>query len=176
MRFLPGQDWGVVMFGNSDDAFYVLQILFHQLMDDVLKVPQEERIDWPAYWRKCHTDEEEEEEGDPELLPPESPAPLPVPLHKLAGGYFNAGYRTLVLTHNDGRLEADCTDRCMPFTLRFNHLCENKFAAEYKDLLDRSRRKLKTEFEICEDGVVQGMGIALCDGMKDELIWFQKRR
>lgn len=53
IRFLPGHNWAVVVFGNSDDAFFVHEILLHRLMDDVLKVPQEERTDWPAYWRKC---------------------------------------------------------------------------------------------------------------------------
>lgn len=177
MRYLPGQNWGVVVFGNSDDAFYVQQILVHQLMDEVLKVPEKDRTDWPAYWRKCEADQEEtEKEKGPDLLLPESPEPLSIPLGKLAGEYFNAGYRTLVLTHDEGRLEADCTDRCMPFKLRFQHLSGNRFVVEYEDLLDSSRRKLSAEFVIDEDGRAQSFGIPLCDVMEGELIWFQRRK
>lgn len=175
MRFLPGHDWGVVVFGNSDDAFFVHQILLHQLMDDVLKVPQDERIDWPAYWRKCQTDENnEEEKEDAELLPSESPEPLAVPLEELAGTYFNAGYRDLVLMLKEGRLEADCTDRGMPFILKFDHLSGSVFVAEKIYVLGRSRRKLKTEFEMTEDGTVQRLGIPLCGEMEVEPIWFDK--
>lgn len=173
MRYLPGKNWGIVMFGNSNDAFYVLQILFHELMDDLLKTPQEERTDWSAYWRKCQMDEKEEE-VDPKLLPPQSPEQLSVPLELLAGNYFNAGYRTLVLAHYQGRLESDCSDRCMPFKLKFEHLSGNEFAVGYKILLDNSTRKLKAEFDL-EDGMVRGLGIALCDEMKDDLIWFKKQ-
>lgn len=61
MRFLPEHDCGVVVFGNASNAFFVHQILFHQLMDEILNVQQEERTDWLAYWRKCYQDEEKEE-------------------------------------------------------------------------------------------------------------------
>ena len=175
MRFLPDQDWGIVMFGNSNNAFYVLQILFHQLMDEVLNIPETERTDWPGYWRKCLVDgEKEEAEDDSQPGPPGSPETLPVTLEGLAGEYFNAGYRTLLLCQNEDKLEADCTDRGMPFKLKFDHLSGNQFAVEYYDLLDRSTRKRKAEFDVTEDGVVQSLGISLCDEMKDELIWFQK--
>lgn len=177
MRFLPGHDWGVVAFGNSDDAFFVHQILLHQLMDDVLHVPQATRTDWPKYWRKCHADEEnDDEKEDAELLPPETQEPLPLPLKELVGTYFNAGYRDLVLTAKGGRLEADCTDRGMPFILEFDHLSGSAFVAEQKDLLNRSRRKLKASFEMAEDGTVQRLGVPLCDEMEGEPIWFDKTK
>ncbi|XPS75620.1 hypothetical protein M3J09_007695 [Ascochyta lentis] len=174
MRYLPGQDWGVVIFGNSDDAFYVSQILFHQLVDDVLKVPQEERTDWPTCWRKYQLEEETDEDSQ-DLVPPESPEPLPVPLEILSGTYFNAGYCALVLARNEGELKADCTDRGMPFNLTFSHLSGKGFVVEYEDVLDKSIRKLKAEFKIDEDGTIQGLGIPLCERMKDEMIWFSRR-
>ncbi|KAJ4352604.1 hypothetical protein N0V95_004109 [Ascochyta clinopodiicola] len=174
MRYLPGQNWGVVMFGNSDDAFYVLQILLHQLVDEVLEIPHEECTDWPAYWRQYQLDEETEEETQ-ELLPPESPKPLPVPLKSLAGTYSNAGYHELVLTHDKGVLEADCSDRGMPFMLRFDHFSGKDFVVKGEDLLDKSIRRIKAEFAIDGDGKVQGLGISLCRTIKDELIWFTRR-
>ncbi len=60
MRYMAGLNWGIVMFVNAKKAFYILQILFHELMDDVLTVPQEDRTDWTAHWRKCYEDGEEE--------------------------------------------------------------------------------------------------------------------
>lgn len=174
MRYLPEYDWGIVIFGNATNAFFVHQILSHQLMDEVIHVPQEERTDWSAYWRKCYQDEEKEDtKEDPELLPPNSREPLSVPLEELAGEYFNAGYRTMVLVHNKGRLEADCTDRCTPFELRFDHLSGNRFVVEFHDVLIKGKRKMKAEFNI-EDGAVQSFGVPLCDEMGDELIWFHK--
>ncbi|KAF2997934.1 hypothetical protein E8E13_005382 [Curvularia kusanoi] len=175
MRYLPGKDWGVVMFGNSYDAFYVEQILFHQLMDKLLAVPQEGHTDWPSYWRKCYEDDEEEQDLDLELLPPETPEPLPVSLEKLAGEYFHPGYRYLKLELKEGCLEADCTDRCMPFTLKFSHLSASRFVAEHQDVLFKNKQKLKAEFNMSNDGNVNSLGIALCAEMEGELIWFQKR-
>jgi hypothetical protein len=177
MRFLPGHDWGVVVFGNSDDAFYVHQILLHQLVDDVLKVPQDERTDWPIYWRKCRADEDRDDEREePELLPSKSREPLAVPLEELAGTYFNAGYRNLVLTVQEGRLEADCTDRGMPFILKFDHLSGTAFVADQKYLFGMNRRKIKAEFGMDEDGTVQRLGIPLCGEMEGEPIWFDRTK
>ncbi|KAF1364492.1 beta-lactamase/transpeptidase-like protein [Lizonia empirigonia] len=170
MRYVPGHNWGVVMFGNSDDAFYVLQILFHQLMDELLEVPQATRTDWPMYWKKCEVDEEEEEEKEnPELLPPESSEPLPLPFDRFAGEYAHASYQTLTLAYKEGTLEADCTDKGMPFRLRFGHLSGNRFVVERENTLDKSTQKCQAEFDI-DDGSIKGLGIPLCDGMKDELI------
>lgn len=97
-----------------------------------------------------------------------------MPLEELAGTYFNAGYRDLVLMLKEGRLEADCTDRGMPFILKFDHLSGSVFVAEKIYVLGRSRRKLKTEFEMTEDGTVQRLGIPLCGEMEVEPIWFDK--
>ena len=164
------------MFGNSYDAFYVEQILFHHLMDEVLEPPFEGRTYWPGYWRECYADEEKEEDIDSELLPPDSPEPLPVTLEKLTGEYFHSGYRTLVLELKDGHLEADCTERCMPFTLKFSHLSGSSFVVEHQDVLFKSKQKLKAEFDVRDAGEVRSLGIALCAEMKGELIWFGKCR
>lgn len=175
MRYLPKQNWGLVVFGNATNAFFVHQILFHQLVDELLKVPEEERTDWGAYWRTCIQDDEKEEAEHTELLPTDTPEPLPTPTAEIAGVYYSAGYRTIVLAHNGEELEADCTDRGMPFELTFRHLTGTRFMVEYKDVLVKSTRRMKAEFRI-KDGTVQGFGIQLCDGMKDELIWFEKSR
>ncbi|KAL1594003.1 hypothetical protein SLS59_009032 [Nothophoma quercina] len=112
MRYLPDQDWGVVMFGNADDAYSVAQILFHQLVDGVIEVPEEDQTDWAAYWRKCWKDDKEERhKDDPDLLLSESLEATYVPLEELASGYVHAGYGTLSLMFTDGKLEADCSDR-----------------------------------------------------------------
>lgn len=176
MRYLPNHNWGVVLFGNSYDSYYVNQILFHQLMDDVLKTPKEEATDWPAYWRKCYDDDEKEEEQDPGLSPPESPESLPVTIERLAGEYYNAGYRTLRLEMKEGQLESDCTDRCMPFHLTFEHLTAKKFVAVHQDVLFRNKRKMNAEFDISEDGTIHSLGIPLCIEMEDTLIKFEKRK
>lgn len=175
MRYLPGQDWGIVIFGNSNNAFYVLQILFHTLLDEVTRTPQEERTDWPEYWRRYQMDEEKEEErGNSELLPPDLPVSLPVHLTTLVGEYTNIGYRTLVLVYNEGRLEANCSDRCTPFKLVFTHFSGNQFIVKYEDLISMSTSTLKAEFDIDENGLTKGLGIPLCENMENDPIWFRK--
>jgi hypothetical protein len=108
------------------------------------------------------------------LLPPESPEPLPVTLEKLTGDYFHPGYRTLMLEFKEDYLEADCTDRCMPFTLNFSHLSGSRFVVEQQDVLFKSKQKLKAEFDMSDDGEVRRLGVALCAEMEGELIWFEK--
>ncbi|KAJ4315084.1 hypothetical protein N0V94_006138 [Neodidymelliopsis sp. IMI 364377] len=173
MRYLPGKDWGAVMFGNSDGAYYVLQILFHQLVDELLDVSREGRTDWPAYWRNYQADDDEDEE-DTELALSVSPEPLSVALSELAGAYTNPGYRTLVVTCEGGRLEANCSDRCVPFGLAFEHLSGNSFVVRYENLLDKLVHKMKAEFDIGQDGVVEGVMIPFCEEMTDDPVRFEK--
>lgn len=79
MRYLPKQEWGVVIFGNSDSAGDVAEILVGHLMDEHLDVPVLERVDWAAFWRKSN--EKSMEENDVDLpMPPDSLLPMTLPL------------------------------------------------------------------------------------------------
>lgn len=109
-------------------------------------------------------------------MPSESLEPLSVPWEELAGTYFNAGHRNLVLTVKEELLQADCTDRGMPFTLTFDHLLGNVFVVEQEYLLGRSRRKMKAKFEMDEEGAVQRPGIALRGEIEGGPIWFYRTK
>ncbi|KAJ4246829.1 hypothetical protein NW762_013381 [Fusarium torreyae] len=44
--FLPEIQFGGVLFGNSDAAHSVIQVLIHELLDEALNIPSSEPLDW----------------------------------------------------------------------------------------------------------------------------------
>ena len=48
MRYLPGLEWGIIIFGNSNGAGDIAEILCWHLVDELLSVPTPERLDWTA--------------------------------------------------------------------------------------------------------------------------------
>ncbi|KAH7066745.1 beta-lactamase/transpeptidase-like protein [Paraphoma chrysanthemicola] len=174
MCFLPAHDWGFVMFGNMETAYYVAYTLAYNLIDELLGVPAADRVDWAKFFREqCEIFEEAEREIDPELIKPENVEPLGLPLESVAGQYFDQGYKGIVVECKEGKLVADCTDRCFPFDLTFEHLTGRKFVIESHDVWEDERRKLKGEVRI-EDGRVVGLGVGFEKDIEGGLIWFQR--
>jgi CubicO group peptidase (beta-lactamase class C family) len=173
VAYMPEFDWGIVVFGNSDDANYACEILKWTLMDEVLCVPKEERMDWSAFYRGWYErDEEEDKEVNPEFEKPEDPEELGVPLEQLVGRYHDAGYKDLVLEMKDGKLVADCTDRCFPFMLTLDHLTANKFVLEKRWTWEGTTDKVRGEIRI-ESGKVTAVGVDLDEDV-DGHIWFKR--
>lgn len=174
ISYMPEYDWGLVIMGNSDGAYYANQILNYILMDEVLEVPVADRVDWASFFRdQYERDEVEDEKEDPELTRPERPEPLGVPLESLAGTYHDAGYKDLVLEMKDGKLVADCSDRCFPFVLTFEHLTGQQLVAESHDLWGDEKRKLRCEVRI-EGGKATSLGMVFEDDLEGYPIWFDK--
>lgn len=180
VRYMPEFDWGVVILGNSDDAFYPAQVLSQVLMDGVLGVPEKERVDWLRFWREWEEKEGEEEEGDDEddedgFQCPDCPEPLGVSIQEVAGSYYNAGYKGLVLEIKEGKLVADCSDRCWPFDLTFTHLSGSRFVAGRKDSWSgEATSKLKAKVRIGKGGEVESLGVAFEPKLEGQLIWFDR--
>jgi hypothetical protein len=142
-------------------------------MDAVLDVLKEERVDWSAFYRGWYEkDEEEDKEVKPEFKKPETPEELGVPLEQFVGTYHDAGYKDLVLEMKDGKLVADCTDRCFPFMLTFEHLTANMFVVEKRYTWEGTTEKLRGEVQI-EDGKVIAVGVDLEEDV-DGHIWFKR--
>lgn len=175
VAYMPEFDWGVVIFGNSDDASYLNQFLLWTLIDELLGVAKEERVDWSALFHKwSDQDEAEDLEETSELTRPDNPEPLGVRLEELVGTYYNAGYKDLVLEMRDGKLVADCTDRCFPFILTFEHLSGPRFATHTQGIWDGSKRKLRGEIRV-EGGKGTAVGILeLDDDDQKRLVWFDR--
>jgi hypothetical protein len=73
----------------------------------------------------------------------------------------------------DGKLVADCTDRCFPFMLTFEHLTANKFVVDRRYTWDTLKGKLRGEARI-EDGKVTSVGVELEEDVEGGLIWFNR--
>jgi CubicO group peptidase (beta-lactamase class C family) len=174
VAYLPEFDWGFVSFGNADDADYINETLKWTLMDEILGVPKEERVDWSAFFRGWNEmGQEEDKKVKPEFEKPENPEPLGVALEEIVGTYHDAGYKDLVIEMKDGKLVADCTDRCFPFMLTFEHLTANKFVVDRRYTWDTLKGKLRGEVRI-EEGKVTSVGVELEEDVEGGLIWFKK--
>ena len=74
--FLPEVKFGAVIFGNPSSAGLMTTILAYELIDEALKVPQSERVDWDAIMaerkKKWEAEEAEEEPERRNKLCPDS--------------------------------------------------------------------------------------------------------
>lgn len=176
-RYVPELDWGVVMMGNSETAYFPTQILLHALLDDLIGVPANERILNEKFFRETYEKNlasREENRNAPEFQVPENPEPLGVEIDAVAGSYFDPGYKGIVLEVRDGKLVADCDDRCFPLFLTFTHLSGKKFLVEIYDVWEGDTSKTVSEIRIGEAGKVTAVGVRFEDEMKDDLTWFDR--
>jgi CubicO group peptidase (beta-lactamase class C family) len=174
VAYLPDFEQGLVIFANADSAMPALQILAYRWIDDVLGVPEAERTNWADFFRKEYEREEAEDEAlDRDLEKPGKPEPLGIALEKIMGTYHDAGYKDLVLEMRDGKVMADCQDRCFPFMLTFEHLTGDKFVVDNHDLWTDTTRKIKGEVRI-EGGKAVALGVGLEEDVEGGLIWFDR--
>jgi hypothetical protein len=176
VAFLPDFEQGLVIFANEDTFDWAVDTITRVWIDEVIGLPKEERIDWKAFFREReerYEAEGKEKEAKPEFAPPENPEPLGVPLEAISGTYHDAGYKDLVLEVKDGKLVADCDDRCTPFTLTFGHLTGNKFAVDLFDVWGAETIKLKGEIRVEANRVVS-LGVSFEEDVEGGLIWFSK--
>ena len=172
--FMPKLDWGLVIFGNSSSATYVSDILKFTLLDDVIGVRKEDRVDWGVFFKNFQTMDDAEDAEKPEWTKVESVEPLGIALEKMVGGYHNIGYKGLVLEMKNGKVMADCSDRCFPYVLAFEHLTGNSFTVEMHGIWEGSlystiRGEIRTE-----GGQVMAIGVGLETDVKGGLIWFDR--
>jgi hypothetical protein len=176
MRWLPQHNWGIYVIGNSNGAGWASVVLFHWLMDRLLGVREEDRIDWFTHCKKIKDKEEEEAEDPPEWeveLRKQDKVELGIPLEKVAGRYHDPGYKDMVIEFKDNKLVADCSDRCMGLLMDFEHISGNVFVAVERDPEEVFTSRSKTEVAI-ENGVVERLGLEFESALKGKLIWFQR--
>lgn len=176
MAFLPAKEWGLVICTNSNSGRYVNGILEHVLMDEVLGVRSEEREDWEKVYRERrakYVEAVRKEKEKPEYNVPEDPEPFGVAVEGLVGRYFNKGYKEIRLEMRKGKVVADCSDRCFPFVMTFEHLSGNKFVADTHEVWDAFDFKRKAEVKVNGEGKVVAVGVDFEEDMED-LIWFER--
>lgn len=174
--FLPDFKFGGAIFGNSGGAGKVAAIVAHELIDEVLKVPEAERPDWDRI--ESELDDGSEEDGEEEELlqniyPGIKESQLQErPLGAYTGEYSNAGYHGLTVQIKNDKLFVDAMDRSMGFTLVFDHVCEQtKYIAHLCDSLEGGDVPMRAEFVFEGDRVIR-MGVHFEEEL--ELIWFDR--
>lgn len=159
MRYLPELELGIAIFGNSNGAGDIAEILCWHLIDGLLSVPTPERLDWTALQREYHEKSKQEEKNRLQSKPLEPEFAMSVPLLQYAGKYQNVSYHDLILEVKDGKLWADCSVRNFGFVLSFDHVYGDTFVVEIRDFLDDSKRNVGAEFQLGVLGEVESLGM-----------------
>jgi hypothetical protein len=192
MYYIPSKKWGFVTFGNAEDADYVRAEVGWRLVDEVLGVKEEDRVDWRkrfdgvAEKRRKEAEERDadvvgtvfeevkkrRERGEEVKL-----ADNPASLEAFAGDYESKGYHELPLKWNEEAqcLEADLTLRSAGFWIRIReHAYDLWYVAEIVFVdWPEDPRYTKCQFALNGDGRCEKVGIAICDEL-EELIWFER--
>lgn len=181
--WLPSLNFGGVIQGNSGYTYGIAMILTYELIDEVLNIPQSERVDWDKYM----TEKIEKAESDDPLPTVEmirrefgenlsENEPQTRPLESYVGTYHSAGYGDVEVQIKNGRLYIDARDRSFGFWLTLTHVCQQtKYAAHLttgEDFGDEDCGYLKAEFEVQDDKVVK-IGLDLEEDI-GEYIWFDR--
>lgn len=172
--FLPDFKVGGAIFGNGDNATTVVDTLSQELIDEALAVPSNERPDWNNFFSENNIDakDPDEEKKVREELCPETSEPQSqvLPLTAYTGTYSNPGYHELVVQIKDNRLFIDANDRSFPFTLTFEHVCDqNKFLVCLMGSIvgEGDKEYLKAVFHI-EDGKATQLGIDFEEDLQND--------
>jgi CubicO group peptidase (beta-lactamase class C family) len=180
--FLPEHGLGGALFGNSDSAADVAEVVMQEIIDEMLGVPAVERPDWNARkWDAIKKYEqvmaEERQDVIDELCPGFEQSPPLKDVERYVGHYWNEGYHGMKVTIREGELFVDASDRSSNgFVLKFEHVRDDTlFVVELTTPYESGDHEFfKAEFRI-EDGMVVKMGLKLEPDM-EEMIWFDRQR
>lgn len=178
--FMPELKFGCVVFGNAEGASTIFTAVTHELIDDALKLPKDQRLDWEEVEMKLFNDDEEseEEEEDWRALFPDinQCQPQDRPLEVYTGDYWHEGYRGMKVQVKDDQLFVDANDRSFAFTLTFKHICEQTtFVAYLCCPTEGLNDPIRAEFRFGDHGSVTHMGVQLDEDL-DDFIWFKKTK
>jgi CubicO group peptidase (beta-lactamase class C family) len=179
VAFLSELQFGLVILSNAGNVHDVIRAIVMGAIDKILNVPPEESVDWVAWVRKESAPKDQE--GDSlkklrsELLNNSSVAlqALSLLLTSYTGIYSNAGYHQLVVSLMDGNLYIDASDRCMQFTIKFEHVRDDRIFIRILQN-EYGTSNIKAEFKMDQDGRVQSLGLDLREEISPSLIWFTK--
>lgn len=182
--WLPDFKFGGVIQGNSGYTYKIAGILSKQLIDELIKVPEDQRVDWDKYYTE-KTEKAEADDPVPTIdvirkefnTDLEENQPLTRSLESYVGVYHSAGYGDVEVQLKDGKLFIDANDRSFGFTLTLVHVCDQtKFAANLvcgEEFGSEDCGYMKAEFEI-EDDRVTKLGIDFEEDI-GEYIWFTRK-
>ena len=195
MLYMPWRKWGMVMMANTMfTSNYVEEILQYALLDQVLRTPEDEKIDW---WKKI-----DEKNGEAQgwvnarerLFPdaPKRPIPLSLPMKEYVGVYESEGYGVLNVTLatetdrtdgvesdkvGEGVLRADLA-KSAGFEVELEHVSGEYFLAKAALVLtDGSHDPFtatKAEWKIDAAGKAVEVGVCIEPMMGEEMIWWKR--
>lgn len=188
---------GLSLMANGDSmSGFVTAVLAFELVDEMLRVPEEDRIDFVGGFDAVfqHFLDELQPDKARKRIYPDAPTsgdslPVPLPLKAYTGEYWNDGYQNLTVSLLDPNpttpkwitaekvLYIDVLTKLWHYTITFEHVSGNYFLAWFQDV---SGNVIQTsvraaEFKVGVDGKVQALGLSYELSMGKELIWFNKR-
>ena len=180
MAFLPERQWGFTMMGNTTGTSNLVQVaLYSRLLDDLLEVPPQERIDWSSRLLALRRQRREEHASSLERLYPHLPDPLhpmTLPLEQYAGKYSHPSYDDLVLKVRGRSLVADRQQQEIAMNIIFRHVSGEYWLAtlHVRNQDIRDCNVIRAEFKISVDGKAARVGLELEPEMNGEKIWFER--
>ncbi|KAK5999376.1 hypothetical protein QM012_005501 [Aureobasidium pullulans] len=177
MFFLPGYKVGAVILGNSDGAFDLAFVIQCYLVDEILRVPKEQRFDFANQrWKRFRAQEARREKNLKRNAARRDQAKdtLELPLQTYFGIYRNTGYKNVTVQEKDGMLFIDGSDRSMLFTMFLEHLSDNTVFRGY--LADETGEDVvPIRFRFDSDGQACAIGMVLELALGDDyFIWFER--
>ncbi|KAJ5784826.1 uncharacterized protein N7503_010038 [Penicillium pulvis] len=180
MIFFPKRDWGVAVFSNATGPGR--EVLAWHLIDDLLSVPKEERIDIYDLKQKKIAKIEEMRLTARERLYPSAPSPglsHALPLQEYAGKYTHPAYPDFIISlrgDEDSGLHVALSGS-LNVTMNLKHVSGEYFVAEIFEYMcvPEPSAIVKAEFHISVAGQVDRFGvIADFSDMPDTTIWFDR--
>lgn len=182
--FMPDHNFGGCIFANGTFGRHLGYTVAFELIDEMLEIPEKERLDWDEEVHKS-------EGTDAEYQPPDLDAigkalyphvttrePNPLHLDAYVGRYFNSGYHTLNIEIKDGQLFIDASDRSLGYKVMLFHVSGKSLFGGQLHMCDEFGGAMvsheKARFIINDEGEVSSFGIALEPKLENELIWFNK--
>jgi hypothetical protein len=138
---MPDIEFGCVIFANAGGADAVISIMVHELIDEILKVPQDRRLDWEQVEKSMCEEEERDGSATKDLGGQQSPpsmafhgngerTPQKRPLSTYTGKYRRPGYGSIEVQVRDGQLFVDANDHSLAVEMNFEFLPDQtKFVA-----------------------------------------------
>ncbi|KAL2211017.1 beta-lactamase/transpeptidase-like protein [Sarocladium strictum] len=129
--WVPAFGLGCVVLGNGTDAGDIGNVVQLHLIDELLGVPEDERVVDGDVSDSGSDDADEEDEDETlqkaikRLYPGVVQGDLELPLDLYTGNYWNAGYRGLTVQIQEDHLFIDANDRSLPLELVITHVSDN---------------------------------------------------
>ncbi|EED23037.1 penicillin-binding protein, putative [Talaromyces stipitatus ATCC 10500] len=180
MVYFPERDWGALVFCNADGPGR--ETLAWYLIDEMLTVPQSQRINLYNVTQKRLAQRREYNSTAQQRLYPSIPSParpLSLPLTNYTGTYTHPAHPDLIISvtsDDDPQLNVLLTGS-FPTRMKLKHVTAEFFLAEI--FLFRFHQEsdavVKAEFQINAEGRVTRFGAAIdFADMPDTLIWFER--